>query len=79
MGLVLRASLTVAVAGTAVGLFGAFWTSRILTRFLFGVEPTDPLTYSTVGLFLVVVCLAASYVPARRISRVNPVEALRAE
>jgi predicted permease len=79
LGMVLRANLTAALAGAALGLVGAFWASRMLTRFLFGVEPTDPLTYGTAGLLLVAVCVAASYVPARRITNVDPVEVLRAE
>ena len=62
-----------------VGLLGALWTSRLLERFLFGVEPSDPATYGVVAALIVIVCLLASYAPARRITKVNPVEVLRAE
>lgn len=74
-----RRFLLTGLAGTAVGLVGALWVSRLLKRFLYGVEPSDPLTYGTVAALIVVVCLLASYTPARRITRVNPVEVLRAE
>jgi predicted permease len=79
VGTTVRGVLLVGLAGTLVGLIGALWTAGLLTRFLYGIEPSDPTTYAGVGVLIVVVCLAASYVPARRISRVDPIEVLRAE
>jgi putative ABC transport system permease protein len=79
VGTTVWGTLLVGLAGTAVGLTGALWTSSLLTRFLFGVEPTDPMTYGVVAAMIVTVCVLASYVPARRISRVSPVEVLKAE
>ena len=79
VGNTVRGILYVGVTGTVVGLLGALWTSRLLERFLFGVEPSDPATYGVVAALIVIVCLLASYAPARRITKVNPVEVLRAE
>ncbi len=79
VGMVLRGSLFTTLVGTAIGLVAALWATRLLSQFLFAVETSDPLTYGTVALLLVMVCLVASYFPARRASRVDPVEVLRAE
>jgi ABC-type antimicrobial peptide transport system permease subunit len=76
-GMVLGQSLRMALAGIVVGLVGAYATTRVLRALLFGVEPTDPLTLALVPAALVVVVLVASYVPARRAARIDPVEALR--
>jgi putative ABC transport system permease protein len=67
------------VVGVAVGLAGAFLATRALSRLLFGVAPTDPVTFGAVALILLVVGLLASYIPARRAMRVDPVAALQAE
>ena len=75
----LRGALATGLAGTALGLVGAFWASRLLSGFLFAVETWDPATYAGVAGLLLLTCLAASAVPARRIARVNPTEVLRAE
>ncbi len=77
--MVLRAGLVTVAAGIVLGLLGASWASALLHRFLFDVESSDPLTYGAVALLLVVVCLSASYLPARRITSVNPVNVLRSE
>ena len=74
-----RGSLNNVLPGVATGLLGALWVSRLLSRFLFGVEHSDPLTYGVVAASVVVVCLLASYIPARRIARVDPVRVLKAE
>jgi predicted permease len=79
VGVILRESLTTALVGTAVGLVVALWVSRLLAGFLFGVGPTDPLSYAVVVTLLVGVCLFAGYLPARRIAKVDPVEVLKAE
>jgi predicted permease len=69
------------LVGVSLALGGAVAAggSRLLGGFLFGVEPLDPATFAAAGLALGVVALAASYVPARRATRVDPVQALRAD
>lgn len=65
--------------GLALGLAGAFAVARLLRSLLFEVKPTDPATYAGVAALLAVVALAASYLPARRATRVDPVTAPRQE
>jgi len=65
--------------GIAIGLAAAIGLSRFLSTLLFGIEPTDPITYGGVALMLAVAALAACYVPARRGLRVDPRVALAAE
>ena len=77
--LVLGGSVATGLVGTALGLLGAFWVSRSLAGFLFGVEPFDPLVFFAVGLGALLLSLLASYVPARRIVSVDPASVLRAE
>jgi putative ABC transport system permease protein len=74
-----RHGLRLALIGAGCGLLAAFGLSRVLTSLLFGVGAADPLTYSLVALTLVSAAVVASYVPARRATKVDPVEALRAE
>lgn len=78
-GMILRQSLTVTVAGTVLGLAGAFGLTRWLEAALFEVSSTDPVTFVTAPLILVVVSLIATWLPVRRASRVDPMHALRAE
>ena len=57
----------------------AFGVTRLISTFLFGVKPTDPLTYAAVALSLAAIALLACYVPARRATRVDPMVAVRCE
>jgi predicted permease len=77
--LVLRQGVVFAVAGVAVGLAVAAGLTRFLGSLLFGVAPVDGTTYATVSVVLVAVVFLASYLPARRAARVDPVLALRAD
>jgi predicted permease len=77
--LILGQGLTLGGIGLALGLAGAFAGSRLLTTMLFQVKPTDPLVYLAVAILLGVVALVASYIPARRASRIDPVTAIRQE
>ncbi|MGA2881975.1 MAG: ABC transporter permease [Bryobacteraceae bacterium] len=71
--------LTLACVGVALGLAAAAGLMRLMKSLLFGISPFDPLTYAVVPLVLVAAAMLASYLPARRASAVDPVEALRAE
>jgi putative ABC transport system permease protein len=76
---VLGEAVVLAAAGIAIGLLAALASGRVLRGFLFGVEPTDPLTLASVAGVLLTVALAASYLPSRRTLRVDPVSSLRSE
>jgi len=77
--MVLRQGLVLALVGLSFGLAGAFAVTRLLTSVLYGVSPTDPLTFGSVSLLLLAITLLASYLPARRAAAVQPLEALRHE
>ena len=77
--LVLTQGLALTLLGIAAGLVGALILTRFVSGLLFGVRPTDPLTFFTVPLVLAGVATLASYIPARRATRVDPMVALRYE
>ena len=77
--LVLSNGMRLTLLGIAFGSAGAFALTRLIKGFLFHVTPTDPATFVEVALFLFLVALLASYIPARRATRVDPVIALRYE
>jgi putative ABC transport system permease protein len=76
---VLREALLQATIGVVIGLGGAFALTRLLESQLFGLEPTDPITFAGVVVLLVGVALLASFVPAKRAAGVQPSVALREE
>ena len=77
--LVLARALRIVITGLTVGLAGAVVVTRVLQTFLFGVTPTDPITFTIVTLLLMAVGLMAAWLPARRATRIDPCAALRAE
>jgi putative ABC transport system permease protein len=77
--LVLRQGITLAAIGIGLGLAGAIASTRALSSLLFGVRPTDPLTFVVIAVLLAVVALLACFVPARRATKVDPLVALRHE
>jgi putative ABC transport system permease protein len=77
--IVVGQGMSLAFTGAAVGLVGAVVVSQVMAGQLYGVKPTDPLTFAGVALLLIGVALLACYVPARRASSVDPLVALRHE
>jgi predicted permease len=77
--LVGKLGLKLTLIGIMIGVCLAFGLTRLISNFLFGVEPTDPATYGAVAVLLTVVALLACYIPARRAAKVDPMVALRYE
>ena len=79
LSLVFRQGMTLALAGILVGLLGALGLTRMMSSLLFGVAPTDPLTFFSVLAMLLFVALCACLFPAGRAMRIDPMVALRTE
>jgi putative ABC transport system permease protein len=77
--MVLGQALVTAVIGIVVGLVGSFLLTRTMRSLLFEVSPTDPVIVCSVVLLLILIAMLASYIPARRATRVDPMIALRSE
>jgi ABC-type antimicrobial peptide transport system permease subunit len=79
LSLVLRQGLSLAVVGIAIGLMAAMWLTGAMKSLLFGVSPNDPPAFAIVSALLLAVAVAATYIPARRATKVDPIVALRYE
>jgi ABC-type antimicrobial peptide transport system permease subunit len=77
--LVVVRALALAAAGLTLGSVGAIYLTRSMTSLLFEVEPADPATMAVVGGLLLIMALVASYIPARRATRIDPLAALRSD
>lgn len=79
LGLVMRDAVIVLVAGISAGLLGSIWITRLVRQLLFGLTPNDPSTLALAIAAMVMVALVATYIPARRAMKVDPMVALRYE
>lgn len=79
LGLVAKLGLKLTGIGVAIGVGLALGLTRLISSFLFGVKPSDPITYAAVALGLAGIALLACYIPARRAAKVDPMVALRYE
>jgi ABC-type antimicrobial peptide transport system permease subunit len=77
--LMLGRAAVLTVAGLAVGTAAAFALTRFLRALLYGIEPADPLTFASVAMLLGAIAIVAGYIPARRATRVDAIEALRTD
>ena len=71
--------MTLAAIGIGIGLFGAFWLTQFMSKLLYEISPTDRFTFILIPLVLALVVLCASWIPARRATKVDPLVALRHE
>ena len=79
LGLVLRHGLSLAAVGIVIGLIGALARTRLMQSLLYEVRPNDPITFVAVAAALLLIALMASWLPARRATKVSPTIALRAQ
>ena len=79
LALVVRQGAALVAAGAVVGLLAAFASSRVMESFLYGITTDDRLTFVAAPLVLIVVALVACWLPARRATRIDPMDALRVE
>jgi ABC-type antimicrobial peptide transport system permease subunit len=79
MRMVMRRTLALAATGVVIGTGGALLATRVLAKLLFEVKPTDAVTFLAVIFVLILVAIAAGWIPARRATRVDPMVALRYE
>jgi predicted permease len=79
LSLVVSKGMTMALFGLALGLAGAFAFTRLMSKLLFGVQATDPATFAIISVMLIFIALLASYIPAQRAARVDPMVSLRYE
>jgi putative ABC transport system permease protein len=77
LGMMVWRGTRLALTGVVIGVIGSFAATRALGDLLFGVSPTDPLTFGGVATLLTSVAILASYIPARRAMKVEPVTALK--
>jgi putative ABC transport system permease protein len=77
--MILSQASQLAAAGIGIGLIAALAITRLMTRFLYGVQPTDPITFAAVSFLLAAVALLACYLPARKATKIDPLIALRYE
>jgi ABC-type antimicrobial peptide transport system permease subunit len=77
--MVIGQGMALALIGVVIGIGGALWLTRFLASFLFGVKAMDPVVFVATPLLLTLVALIATWIPARRATRVDPMAALRLE
>jgi ABC-type antimicrobial peptide transport system permease subunit len=79
VNMMLRQGLALVLAGTALGMAGAAVLTRLLSSFLYGTSPTDLVTFAAVSLLFLIVTAIACFIPARLVTRIDPLVALRQE